>query len=389
MITPETGSMRGPQVAMVAGEASGDLLAGLLLGGMQARWPRMHSAGIGGQAMQAKGFSAWWPYDRLAVHGFTDALKRVPELLNLRRHLVRRIVDTRPDVFIGVDAPDFNLGVERRVRAAGIRTVHFVSPSIWAWRGWRLNGIGRSADLVLCLFPFEPAIYERAGIEARYVGHPLADVIELEPDRNAARQKLGLGLQPDALVALLPGSRHSEASRLGPLFLAAARELVHVRPQLHFALPVAPGLMPVLAPMLEAAGLGGRVSLVDGQAGDVLAACDVAIIASGTATLEAALYKRPMTIAYQVDWFTASLMRHMGYLPWVGLPNILCNETVVPERLQEQATPERLAQDTLAWLDAPERVTALEARFTELHHLLRRNTAQVATDAIAEIINCH
>ncbi len=378
---------KAPRVAMVAGEASGDLLAGLLLGGLQARWPALVAAGMGGPSMQARGFESWWPYDRLAVHGFTDALRRVPELLALRRRLVRRIVEARPDVFIGVDAPDFNLGVERRVRAAGIPTVHFVSPSIWAWRGWRIKGIGRSADLVLCLFPFEPAIYERAGIAARYVGHPLADVVPMEPDREAARARLALPPADDALVALLPGSREAEVQRLGPLFLATARELLQVRPQLRFALPVAPGLMPRIAPQVAASGLAERVALVDGRAGDVLAACDVALIASGTATLEAALYKRPMTIAYRVDAFTAALMRHMGYLPWAGLPNILCNAAVVPERLQEAATPERLARDTLDWLESPRRVAALQARFTELHHLLRRDTAQVATDAIADILH--
>ncbi|PPE68921.1 lipid-A-disaccharide synthase [Caldimonas thermodepolymerans] len=370
---------------MVAGEASGDLLAGLVLGGMRQRWPDARVQGIGGPRMAEHGFEAWWPHEKLAVRGYVEVLRHYREIAGIRRQLAQRLLDERPDLFIGVDAPDFNLGLEEQLRAGGIRTIQFVCPSIWAWRGKRVHRIRRSADHVLCLFPFEPELLAQHDIPATYVGHPLADTIPLEVPRQASR--LSLGVAPDGVVvALLPGSRRSEIEYNGPKILAAAAELHRRRPQLQFLLPVVPGLRAMVEPLLSRHAAGVPIRLLDGRSHEVLAACDTVLIASGTATLEAALFKKPMVITYSMHWLSAAIMRRMGYLPWVGLPNILCREFVVPELLQEAATPQSLADATLAWLDDPQRCEALTGRFTELHHLLRRNTAQAATDAIAKVL---
>ena len=373
------------RLAMVAGEASGDLLAGLLLKGLKARWPALSAAGIGGPQMAAQGFEAWWPSDKLAVRGYVEVLRHYRELVGIRRQLTTRLLDERPDAFIGVDAPDFNLDLEARLKAAGIKSIHFICPSIWAWRGERINKIARSVDHVLCLFPFEPALLAQHGIAATYVGHPLADAIPLEAPRAAARQALGLNPN-ERVVALLPGSRRSEIQYIAPLFLQAAARLHRQRPALRFVLPVAPGLRALLEPMLAQHAGNTPIQLLDGRSHEALAACDVTLIASGTATLEAALFKRPMVIAYRMNALSWQMMRRMQYQAWVGLPNILCRDFVVPERLQGEADPATLAADVLAWLDAPARAEALVARFTELHHLLRRDTARTATDAIAQIL---
>jgi lipid-A-disaccharide synthase len=284
-----------------------------------------------------------------------------------------------------VDAPDFNLGLERRLRQAGVKTIHFVCPSIWAWRGARVEKIARSADHVLCLFPFEPALLAARGIAATYVGHPLADAIPLEPPRSAARAALGLPADA-AVVALLPGSRRSEIVYIAPLFLRTAALLARARPGLRFVLPVVPGLRALVEPLLAQCAAGTPIALFDGRSHEVLAACDVTLIASGTATLEAALFKRPMVIAYRMNPLSWQMMKRMAYQPWVGLPNILCRDFVVPERLQGDATPERLAADLQAWLDEPSRAAAAAARFADLHLQLRRDTARTATDAIAQVL---
>lgn len=376
---------RSPRVAMVAGEASGDLLAGLLLGGLKARWPRLSSAGIGGPKMVAQGFDAWWPHDKLAVRGYVEVLRHYREISGIRERLAERLLRERPDAFIGVDAPDFNLGLEARLKAAGIKSIHFVSPSIWAWRGERIKKIGRSVDHMLCLFPFEPALYAAEGIAATYVGHPLADAIPLEVPRAASRQSLGLGAS-DEVVALLPGSRRSEIQYIAPCLLAAALHMHRQRPALRFVLPVVPGLRGLVEPLVAAHAGGVNVQLVDGHSHEALAACDVTLVASGTATLEAALFKRPMVIAYQMHWLSWQLMKRMKYQPWVGLPNILLRDFAVPELLQSDATPAKLAHAALAWLDDPARCDALAARFHALHLELRRNTAQAATDAIEKVL---
>ncbi|MBI2731844.1 MAG: lipid-A-disaccharide synthase, partial [Aquabacterium sp.] len=257
--------MTGPRVAMVAGETSGDLLAGLLLGGMRARWPELTASGIGGPKMAAHGFQAHWPYEKLAVHGFNlEVLRRFREIWGIREQLAARLLQERPDVFIGVDAPDFNLGLEARLKAQGIKTVHFVSPSIWAWRGGRINKIHQSVDHMLCLFPFEPKLYQDKGIAASYVGHPLADTIPLEVPREAARAKLGLS--PDAqVVAVLPGSRGGEIRHIAPTFLQTVARLSQQRPELRFLLPIVPGMRGLLEPMVAEHAPKAPLALLDGQ----------------------------------------------------------------------------------------------------------------------------
>ncbi|HMN74479.1 MAG TPA: lipid-A-disaccharide synthase [Burkholderiaceae bacterium] len=377
--------MQAPRIGMVAGEASGDLLAGMLLAALKARWPQLQAAGIGGPKMAARGFDAWWPSDRLAVRGYAEVLRHYRGLVALRRQLGDRLLGENPDLFIGVDAPDFNLGLEERLRNAGIRTVHFVSPSIWAWRAGRVHTVGRAADLVLCLFPFEPALYEKHGIAASYVGHPLADAIPLEPPREASRAALGLA--PDAtVVALLPGSRRSEIQYNAPRLFGAAVRMHRARPGLRFVLPLAPGLREMVEPMRARDAAAIPIDLVDGRSHEALGACDVAIVASGTATLEAALLKAPMVIMYAMNPITWLLMRPRNLQPWIGLPNILLRRHAVPELLQGDATPERLAGEALAWLDDPSRAAALRDEFTQLHLMLRRDTAQAATNAIEKIL---
>ena len=375
-----------PRLALVAGEASGDLLAGLLLGGLKARWPNLRAAGIGGPKMAAQGFEAWWPHDKLAVRGYVEVLRHYREISGIREQLAERLLREPPDAFIGVDAPDFNLGLETRLKQRGIKSIHFVGPSIWAWRGGRIEKIRAAVDHVLCIFPFEPALYERHGIAATYVGHPLADAIPLEVPREAARRALNIG-SDETVVALLPGSRRSEIEYIAPRLLAAAALMKRQRPALRFLLPVVPGLQSLVAPMVAEHAAGVGVELLDGQSHEALAACDVTLIASGTATLEAALFKRPMVITYAMNWLSWQMMKRMGYQPWVGLPNILLGEFAVPELLQNDATPQKLAAAGLEWLDKPAESAAIARRFTELHHQLRCNTAQAATDAIEKVLH--
>lgn len=374
-----------PRIALVAGEASGDLLAGLLLGGMRSRWPGLESFGIGGPQMARRGFDAWWPHERLAVRGYVEVLRHYREIAGIRDALAARLLKQPPQLFIGVDAPDFNLALEAKLKRAGVTTAHFVCPSIWAWRGGRTAKLAASVDHVLCLFPFEPPLLTRHGIAASYVGHPLADLIPLDPPCRASRAALGL-TDDDVVVALLPGSRASEIRYIAPRFLAAAALLHEARPGLRFVLPVVPGLQPLIEPIITRhAAL--PIMLLEGRSHEVLAACDVTLIASGTATLEAMLFKRPMVIGYNMHPLSWQLMKRMKYQPWVGLPNILCESFVVPELLQDAATPDALAREVLGWLDAPAaRRDALARRFTELHQQLRRDTARTATDVIATLL---
>lgn len=376
---------RWPQVAMVAGETSGDLLAGLLLDGMRRRWPQLACMGIGGTRMAAQGFDAWWPSDALAVRGYAEVLRHYRRIVAIRAQLRQRLLRQPPDLFIGVDAPDFNLALERDLRMRGVRTVHFVCPSVWAWRASRIEKIRASADHVLCLFPFEPPLLHAHGIAATYVGHPLADVIPMHTDRDAARA--ALGLQADApVLAILPGSRRSEIEYLAARFFAAAALLQRERPALQCVVPTVPSLLPLVEQIARAAGMADALRIVSGQSHAALAACDVTLIASGTATLEAALFKRPMVIAYNMHWLSWQIMRRKRLQPWVGLPNILCQEFVVPELLQDQATPGALAEALGQWLDAPQRVAVLRDRFEALHRQLQCDTSRCATDAIDKIL---
>ncbi|NRT57166.1 lipid-A-disaccharide synthase [Sphaerotilus uruguayifluvii] len=375
-----------PRLGMVAGEPSGDLLARLLLGGLKQRWPALQSFGLGGPQMETQGFEAWWNYDLLAVHGYSlELLLRLRRLFALRAELGDRLLKERPDAFIGVDAPDFNLGLEARLKKAGTKTIHFVSPSIWAWRGGRIHKIREAVDHVLCLFPFEPEIYQRAGIAASYVGHPLADAIPLEVPREASRA--ALGLPPDArVIALLPGSRRGEVRHIAPSLLGAAALLAKQNPGLRFVLPAMRGVRDLLDPMVAKFAGQFELEVLDGRSHEALAACDLTLIASGTATLEAALFKRPMVITYNMHWLSWIRMQRMAYQPWVGLPNILLRGFVVPELLQDSCTPEALAQAAQQWLDSPSRCEGVGQRFTELHQLLRQDTARRATDAIAQVL---
>ncbi len=377
--------MATPRVALVAGETSGDLLAGLLLDGLLARWPGLQSMGIGGPQMVKRGLNAWWPSDKLAVRGFVEVLRHYREIVGIREQLKQRLLREPPDVFIGVDAPDFNLDLERDLKAQGIKTVHFVCPSIWAWRPERIDKIKRCIDLVLCVFPFEQDLLARHGIAATYVGHPLANMIPQQPDRLAARQSLGLDADR-SVVAILPGSRATEVKYLAGRFFRAAALMQRQQPGLQFVVPAIAGLRAAIEGAARAAGLHAQVKIISGQSHAALAACNVALIASGTATLEAALFKRPMVIAYNMNWLTYRMMKPKQLQPWVGLPNILCRQFVVPELLQHEATPDRLASATLAWLDAPERVIALEQTFSRLHTELQRETSKLAADAIAKIL---
>jgi lipid-A-disaccharide synthase len=375
-----------PTLGMVAGETSGDLLASLLLGGLQSRWPQLVAQGIGGPRMIERGFDTWWPQDKLAVRGYVEVLRHYREISGIRKQLAQRLLAHPPQLFIGVDAPDFNLGLEATLRAQGVRTVHFICPSIWAWRGGRIKAIRQSVDHMLCIFPFEPELLQRHGVQATYVGHPLADTIPLvPPPASVSRQQLGLPLDAP-LVALLPGSRASEIESLAATFLQAARVMHAARRGLHFVMPVAPGRDAQVQAVIAQHGQDLPVTVLQGQSHEALNACDVTLIASGTATLEAALFKKPMVIAYRMNAISYQIMKRMGYQPWIGLPNILARDFVVPERVQHAATPVQLAADTLAWFDAPNKVQALTQRFTDMHHTLRRDTARTATDAIAKIL---
>jgi lipid-A-disaccharide synthase len=371
--------------SLAAGEASGDLLASLLLGGMRDKWPEMRSAGIGGPKMEALGFKSWWPYEKLAVRGYVEVLRHYREIVSIRHQLRQRLLANPPSAFIGVDAPDFNLDLERDLKAQGIPTIHFVCPSIWAWRADRVDKIRQSVDHVLCIFPFEADLLAQHGIDATYVGHPIANSIPDVPDRAAARMQLGLP-QDATVVALLPGSRRSEIAYLAQRFLQAAQRMAKLQPGLHFVLPAMPALRARIEAIVKDVGGVPHLTVLSAQSHTALAACDVTLIASGTATLEAALFKRPMVIAYNMNWLSWQIMRRQKLQPWVGLPNILCQEFVVPELLQDAATPDALAHAVLHWLANPSAAAAVQQRFAALHDTLRRDTPLLAAHAIEKVL---
>ncbi|MFN3751547.1 MAG: lipid-A-disaccharide synthase [Thiobacillus sp.] len=371
-------------LGLIAGEASGDLLGAHFVRALRTRYPDLSAAGIAGPRLVEAGVTALYPSDKLAVNGYVEVLAHLPELLWIRSRITRHFLDERPRVFVGIDAPDFNFALEARLKAAGIPTVHFVSPSIWAWRPQRIHRIKQAVSHMLVVFPFEEAIYRDAGIPVSYVGHPLADVIPLVPDTAAARAELGMKAGP--VIALLPGSRVSEVKRHARLMLDAAQLILRRHPDAQFVLPAAGA---AVAALIEQASAGRDLplSVLAGQSHTALAACDVALVASGTATLEAALFKKPMVITYRVPALTAYLMRKQALLPWIGLPNILARDFVVPERVQEDATPENLAADALAWLaDAPRRA-ALAERFHALHVSLRQDAAARIAEALAPYLD--
>ena len=377
------------RIAMVAGEASGDLLASLLIGALKTKLPDVVFYGIGGPRMQAQGFDAWWPIDKLSVMGYVDALKNYREIAGIRRQLKKRLLEMRPDVFIGVDAPDFNLGLEADLKAAGIKTIHYVSPSIWAWRSGRIKKIGRAVNRLLALFPMEPPLYEKENIPVTFVGHPLADIIPLETSQVEVRDKLGIA-RDVPVFALLPGSRKGELEKMADTFVQTAR-LIRER-FLPDALFVVPLTTRETRLQFEAAIYRQRAAevpfrLLFGHAQDALGAADVSLVASGTATLEAALIKRPMVITYKVarsSWWIGKWLVHS---PYVGLPNILAGRAVVPEILQDQATPENLAEALVKLYEDKDNAAVVAETFTDIHLQLRRNNAEKAANAVIECLN--
>ena len=375
------------RVGMVAGEASGDLLAAHLIAALKARRRSMMFAGIGGPRMVAEGFESHFPMEKLSVRGYTEVLRHYFEIAGIRRRLGRGMLRERPDLFIGVDSSEFNLGLEQRLKEAGIPTIHYVSPSVWAWRRGRIKRIARAVNRILVMFPFEKPIYEQAGIPVSYVGHPLADVIPLDPKKDEARAQLRLP-GGKLIVALLPGSRRSEVHHMAASFVLAAHRLRHELRDVHFVCPTVTRATRDLVErtLHEQQRTDLPLTLLFGHSHEALAAADLALVASGTATLETALFKTPMVIAYRQSPISYRLMRRMLYLPYVGMPNILAGERLVPELLQDDATPEALCAALLAlWHDKPARERQV-ARFREFHQLLRQNTAEKAADAVLGLL---
>lgn len=376
--------MRTPRIALIAGEASGDQLGAGLIEAIRSRCPSAEFAGIGGPRMQAAGQRCWWSADALAVMGFAEVLQHLPRLLRLRRDLVARLLDWQPDVVVGIDAPDFNLGVERRLKHAGLRVLHYVSPSVWAWRAARARRIAESCDEVLCLFPMEPAIYHTHGVAARFVGHPLADALPLEPDREAARTALDLA-HDARVLALLPGSRLGEIQRLLPVFLDAFATLRRSHPELLALVPAAnAACRKRIDAVLATHTPVDAVRVLDGQAQAAMIASDAVLLASGTVALEAMLCKRPMVVGYRISPITHRIVRALGLIKtrFVALPNVLAGEALVPEHLQDDCTSERLAASLARWLDDPVAAAALVPRFHALHVELRRDASAQAAEAV-------
>ncbi|MGE8190599.1 lipid-A-disaccharide synthase [Pseudomonas sp. NPDC086278] len=372
--------MANLRIALVAGEASGDILGAGLMRALKAQHPDVEFLGVGGPLMQAEGLTSYFPMERLSVMGLVEVLGRLRELMARRKKLIADLIAEKPDVFIGIDAPDFNLNIELKLRQAGIKTVHYVSPSVWAWRQKRVLKIREGCDLMLTLFPFEAKFYEEKGVPVRFVGHSLADAIPLEADRAAARAELGL---PDGpLVALMPGSRGGEVGRLGALFLDTAQRVRALRPGVRFVMPCA---SPERRAQLEEL-LAGRdlpLTLLDGNSHLALAACDAVLIASGTATLEALLYKRPMVVAYRLASLTFWILKRMVKSPYVSLPNLLAQRLLVPELLQDDATVEALAQTLSPLIEGGEEQTR---GFDEIHRTLRLDASNQAADAVLNLI---
>ncbi|MEE4343413.1 lipid-A-disaccharide synthase [Pseudomonas alliivorans] len=369
------------RIALVAGEASGDILGSGLMRAIKARHPDAEFIGVGGPLMEAQGMQSYFPMERLSVMGLVEVLGRLRELLARRKLLVQTLIDEKPDVFIGIDAPDFTLNIELQLRRAGIKTVHYVSPSVWAWRQKRVLKIREGCDLMLTLLPFEARFYEEKGVPVRFVGHPLADTIPLESDRAAARTELGL-MGDGPVVALMPGSRGGEVGRLGALFFDAAERLLIQRPTMRFVLPCAsPQRRTQIEELLQGRDL--PITLLDGRSHVALAACDAVLIASGTATLEALLYKRPMVVAYRMAPVTFWVLKRLVKSPYVSLPNLLAQRLLVPELLQDAATPEALAETLLPLIDEGQAQTQ---GFDEIHRTLRRDASNQAADAVLGLL---
>ena len=373
----------GKVIGMVAGEASGDLLGSHLMAALQAKIPGVKFVGIGGPKMQSAGMQVLFPMEKLAVRGYVEVLRHYLEIVGIRRKLRRHFLTHRPDLFIGLDAPDFNLGLELALKEQGIPTVHYVSPSIWAWRGERIHKIKRAVSHMLTLFPFEAPLYQQAGIPVTYVGHPLADILPQTSNRAAMREQMRLAPQ-QKIFALLPGSRQSEVRQLAVVFIETARLILHKLPDARFLVPLASRETRNIfeEALYRCAAQDLPITLLFGHAHDAMIAADGVLVASGTATLEAALLKRPMVITYKMPALSWWLMRRQRYQPFVGLPNILAGKFVVPELLQEDATPQNLAQALLNLVAHKPAVAELETIFTDIHTVLRQDTADKAAQAI-------
>lgn len=380
--------MSAARIALVAGEASGDLLGSHLIGALAARRAGLAFQGIGGPRMTGQGFDSWYPMEKLAVRGYVEVLRHYREIMAIRRRLQARLLDERPQLFIGIDAPDFNLDLEYRLKAAGIPTMHYVSPSIWAWRRSRLRRIARSVSHMLVLFPFETEIYREAGVPVTYVGHPVADSIPLTVDKMAAREQLRLS-QRSMVIALLPGSRQSELRYMADTFVQTAKRLHSALGDVQFVCPTAS--RPTRDLFEEAIHRNDArevpLTLMFGHSHEALAAADFALVASGTATLETALFKTPMVIVYKMSPLTWSIMRRMLYMPYVGLPNILAGEFLVDELMQDAATPEALSDALLALVRDTARQQRQVERFAEIHLTLRQDNASKSAQAVLDVLD--
>ena len=376
-----------PTIALVAGEASGDQLGAALISELSKRCPGARFAGIGGEHMRAAGMDTWWDCEELAVMGLFEVLSHIPRLYRIRRELRKRLLALQPDVFIGIDAPDFNLRLEADLKQAGIRTVHYVSPTVWAWRAWRTKKIARAADLVLCLFPFEPSFLQGNGIPAAFVGHPMADQISGDHDPASARQSLGMNTG-GIHIALLPGSRTSEVSRLAGPMIEAARILTQRNPGIQFSAAMANSKVRDVFEATMKALETTDIQLVDNEPRSVIAAADVVMVASGTATLETMLVNRPMVVSYCLAPATYQLARLLKLVKarFFSLPNILAGEALVPELAQDDVTGPRLAQEVQSWLEDSNRRESLHRRFTELHEELRSEASNRAADAVERLL---
>ena len=378
---------QAPIIALVAGEASGDQLGAALINRLREKYPQAKFAGIGGKAMQAAGMDVWWDAEQLAVFGLFEVLSHFPRLLRLRRELHKRLLALSPDIFIGIDAPDFNLGLEIKLRKKGIRTVHYVSPTVWAWRRRRVRKISRAADLVLCLFPFEPDFYKGHQVTATYVGHPMAD--QVSPDSDPVSARTRLGLDPAATtIALLPGSRIGEVSRLAEPMIEAARILAAQRPGLQFVSAMAnESVRNVFRETMDRLAFTG-IALVEHDPRTVIASADAVMCASGTATLETMLVNRPMAVAYRISPASYQLVKKLGLvkLQFFALPNILAGEALVPELIQHEATGDRLAGEINRWLENENSRTALREQFLELHDCLHCDASKRAADAVCGLL---
>ena len=371
-------------IAMVAGEASGDLLASQLMLAIKAKIPAVRFVGIGGPKMQAAGMQVLYPMEKLSVMGYLEVLRHYREIAGIRRSLRKHLLANPPDLFIGVDAPDFNFDLELSLKQHGIPTIHYVSPSIWAWRGERIHKIKRAVSHLLALFPFERPLYEKAGVPVSYVGHPLADMLPEKPNRIEMREQMRIQPATVKVFAMLPGSRKSEVRQLAKTYIDTARLILKSIPDAQFLVPLGSretrNIFELAIWQDEAQDL--PITLLFGHAHDAMIAADGVLVASGTATLEAALLKRPMVITYKMSAITYWLAKRKQYLPYVGLPNILAGKFVVPELLQSDATPENLAQALVNLVSNKQAIAELEARFLEMHLMLKQDAAQKAAEAV-------